>query len=418
MIPSPDALPLSTPCTHATQVRTTGEWRRGRVKPGNIVVVTVYAFDETRHLLIRTGDTGAGFVADTVAGLAETAEPEDALGLADALTSLSRALWRTYTHPASAADSLDVNTEGWRRQGERDAFGKVIGALTNPNLPRNGYLTQSYIRVEETAHRVGRALHRLGDTAPTEHVVADVRSELDAVEHAERGDLSGRAKQAVCLTRADASPLQINAADELFREHPTGTDKLFTHLDPTAAAVAAAHWLQAAADVAAEAAECEPTDVVREADGIEALAVETPTHVLERLEDGETPREVVLDLIRTAMTAAEGRIADPDALPDLIEDAIAWNKQRRPGEHDPRAASQPRITLLDPARPAQDLLEDLLDGLRGCQLLYHDEFEDDEDADTDWDLDEAELDKRYTRINAEFTADVRAEAAANQARLS
>lgn len=401
---------------HARQARTTGERRRGRAEPGNIVVVTVYAFDETRHLLIRTWDTGAGFVADTVAGLAETAEPEHALGLADALTSLSGALWRTYTHPASAADSLDVNTEGWRRQGERDAIGKVVDALTNPNLPRNGYLVQSYIRVEEAAHRVGRALHRLGDTAPTEHVVTDVRNELDAVEHAERGDLSGRAKQAVCLTRADASPLQINAADDLFREHPTGTDKLFTHFDPTSAAVAAAHWLQAAADVAAEAAECDPTDVVREADGIEALAVETPTHVLERLEDGETPREVVLDLIRTAMTAAEGRIADPDALPDLIADAIAWNKQRRPGEHDPRAASQPRITLLDPARPAQDLLEDLLDGLRGCQLLYHDEveFEDDDDRD----VDEAEHENRYARINAEFTADVRTEAAANQARLS
>ncbi|GAA3551244.1 hypothetical protein GCM10022222_38480 [Amycolatopsis ultiminotia] len=286
--------------------------------------MTVYAFDETRHLLTRTWDTGAGFVADTVAELAGTAEPEDALGLADALTSLSRRLWLTYTHPASAADSLDVNTEGWRRQGERDAFGKVIDALTNPNLPQNGYLVQSYIRAEEAAHHVGRALHRLGDTAPTEHVVADVRSELDVVEHAERGDLSGRAKQAVCLTRADASPLQINAADDLFREHPTGTDKLFTHFDPAAAAVPAAHRLQAAADVAAAAAaECEPTDVVREADGIEALAVETPTHVLERLGDGETPREVVLDLIRTALTAAEGRIADPDTLPDLIAEAIA-----------------------------------------------------------------------------------------------
>lgn len=113
------------------------------------------------------------------------------------------------------------------------------------------------------------------------------------------------------------------AADDLFREQPTGSQKLFTEIDPTAAAVAAAHWLQAAADVTADTAECDPTDVVREADNIEALAVETPTHVLERLEAGETPREVVLDLIKTAMTVAEGRIADPEALPDLIEEAIA-----------------------------------------------------------------------------------------------
>jgi hypothetical protein len=37
-------------------------------------------------------------------------------------------------------------------------------------------------------------LHELGDTILTEHVVADVGAELAAVEHAERGDLSGRAK--------------------------------------------------------------------------------------------------------------------------------------------------------------------------------------------------------------------------------
>ncbi|WP_190814196.1 hypothetical protein [Saccharopolyspora pogona] len=29
-----------------------------------------------------------------------------------------------------------------------------------------------------------------------------------------------------------------------------------------------------------------------------------------------------------------------------------------------------RATPLDPSRPAQDLLEDLLDGIRGCWLLY------------------------------------------------
>lgn len=58
----------------------------------------------------------------------------------------------------------------------------------------------------------------------------------------------------------------------------------------------AAHWLQAAAEVVAELAECDPTEVVIEADDIEALPVHTPTLVLERLYAGETPREVVSDL--------------------------------------------------------------------------------------------------------------------------
>jgi hypothetical protein len=388
---------------------------RGLALAGRIVVVTDYAFDESRRLLIRTWDTGVGRVADTATELPQTSRYEDVLGLADALTRLSSHLWRTYTHPASAADSLEVNTEGWRRQGERDAFTTVITALKQPNLPQDGYMIQSYVRVEEAAHRVGRALHELDDTTLTERVVADVEAELAAVEHAERGDLSGRAKQAVLLTRADASPLQVNAANVLFRTDPLGSDKLLHEVDPTAAPVAAAHWLQAAADITAEMAECDPTQVILEADDIEALAVETPTRVLERLNAGETPREVVLDLITSAMTAAEGRIADPGSLPGIIETARQWEQHSRPGEEDPHATLQPRISLLDPARPTHDLLEDLLDGIRGCLLLYR-EYADQDDLD-DEDFDEATADELNEQLDTDFYAAVRAEAEANQDRL-
>jgi uncharacterized protein YciW len=83
---------------------------------------------------------------------------------------------------------------------------------------------------------------------------------LAFVEQAERGDLSGRARQAVALSRADVSPIQVAAAHDLFQEHPLGSPKLFEVVDPAAAAVAAAHWLQAAADVAAEVAGCAPDE--------------------------------------------------------------------------------------------------------------------------------------------------------------
>ncbi|WP_228694877.1 hypothetical protein [Amycolatopsis japonica] len=85
---------------------------------------------------------------------------------------------------------------------------------------------------EEAAHRVGRAPHTLGDKALTEQLIADVAAELRAVEQAERGDLSERAKQAMLLTRTDASPLQVNAASDLFREHPLGSEKLLHEVDP------------------------------------------------------------------------------------------------------------------------------------------------------------------------------------------
>jgi hypothetical protein len=106
----------------------------------------------------------------------------------------------------------------------------------------------------------------------TDHVVADVEKELAAVELAEQGDLSGRARQAVVLTRADISPVQVVAADGLLRADPLGSARLFQEVDPTAAAVAAAHWLHAAANVASEVADCDPASAVVEADNIEAHA--------------------------------------------------------------------------------------------------------------------------------------------------
>lgn len=62
---------------------------------------------------------------------------------------------------------------------------------------------------------------------------------------------------------------------DIFQEQPLGSAKLFEEVDATAAAIAAAHWLQAAAQVAAECADCDPTLVMVEADNIEALAVRT-----------------------------------------------------------------------------------------------------------------------------------------------
>ncbi len=108
--------------------------------------------------------------------------------------------------------------------------------------------------------------------------------------------------------------------------------------------VAANHWLQAAVEVASEVADCHLTQVVFEADNIEALTVETTTLVRERLDADEISREVVTDLIKTAMSAAEGRLADPDALMHRIEEAQRFG----PGDRELLASLMPRVTPLDP----------------------------------------------------------------------
>jgi plasmid stabilization system protein ParE len=259
-------------------------------------------------------------------------------------------------------------------------------------------LTVSYNPVEETAHQVGRALHSINNPGLTEQIVAEVQAELAAVEQAELGELSGRARQAVALTRAGASPAQVQAADKILATDPLGSPALFTEIEGTAGAIAATHWLQAAADVTARVSGFAPTQIIMEADNIEALAHETPTIVLERLQLGLSPYETVTGLIRGAMTVAEGQILDLDELLDHIAQADEVAEQHQDPRLRDALLNELRTTPLDPKRPAHDLLEDLLDGIRGCWLIYQEDTDpEDEDA---------------------FADAVRAEANANRARLT
>lgn len=361
--------------------------------------MTRYAFDTDRNALVATWATGRGDLAETVA-LLPPISPDQATDLASNLTTLSRFHWRTYTHPASAVGDQDIpNSEAWRRAEERRNFKEVEAGLRTPNLPTAEGLVVSYSGVVESAHRVGRTLHAIGDDDLRATIIAEVAREQAAIESAELGDLSGRARQAVELSRPDVSPAQVQAADDLLRADPLGSIELFTSLDPASASVAAAHWLHAAAEVAGYVAGVPTADVVVEADDIEALQVETPTLVLERLIGGETPTEVVVDLIAEAMSVSEGHVPAPWG---VVARVAEIEEQARKFDFDnaTRAAllAEFRISRLDPVRPALDLLEDLLDGIRGCLLLYLAHGDND-------------------NLEDQFTADVRLEADTHRDRL-
>ncbi|WAL74643.1 hypothetical protein OU787_26010 [Kitasatospora sp. YST-16] len=382
--------------------------------------MTRYSVDLDQHQLVASWGTGEGDLSTRIAVLPDGADTSVLLALARSLTQLSAAAWRTYTHPASAADSLEPNSEGWRREKEREAFGEVPGAIAEPHLPHGGAMMVSYSALVESAHRVGRALHDLDDEALVKAVLAEAAFELAAVENAELGDLTSRAQQAVLLSREDASPVQVAAADRLLQQDPFGPAELFSAVDPTAAAVAAAHWLAAAAEVAAESSGEHPTQVVLEADNIESLPHETPTLVLGLIEDGATPHEAVTKLVRHAMHITDGLLLDPVALRDQLED-FEETVAEHTGEDDPDLDDVAvRLTPLDPKRPARDLLEDLLAGIHGCWLLHSDSGEDDEDDEDlgdaeDWDDEQAEEHQR--RSHERFARLVRETAAANRDRL-
>lgn len=154
--------------------------------------------------------------------------------------------------------------------------------------------------------------------------------------------------------------------------------------------MAAAHWLHAAAEAVAEASGYEVSDVVREADNIEALPHETPTLVLELLDAGFSPYDAVTGLVRHAMKVADGVLPDPAAFREQLDEAEEMIARYSDDEDEPDAVlSGIRLTPLDPRRPARDLLEDLLIGIHGCWLV-HDEFTDPDDIDEDDEDDEDE----------------------------
>ena len=356
--------------------------------------MTSYAVDQDNNALFRIWATGRGQRASVLGRFPDAVAEQQQLQLAATLTSLSEALWRCYTHPASATDDQELNSEGWRRQQTREAFNEVIASVEAPNLPdEDGSLLVSYDPVEERAHQVGRALHAINDATLIEAVTSDVAAEIQAVESAERGDLSGRALQAVVLSRADASPIQVAAADTMLKQDLLAGDRLFLDLDPTAASVAAAHWLKAAADVVADVSGMPATQVLSAADDIEALPVETPSEVLELFDFSSTAYRIVVEMVSDAMLVAEGVVSDLGAL-------LVQHDGEEDGDNDGPAPA--RLTPLDPQRPALDLLEDLLTGIRGCRLLYGEYVEANDEE---------------TSIDARFCEAVRDEARKNHARL-
>jgi len=339
--------------------------------------VTHYGFDPDRRVVVATWPAGIGHAAATVADVPADVPDQTASHLAAALERFSGALWHSYTHPwlddlVWAVAASELVTEGLAEQ-DPEPFADVLPAVRTPNQPDDaGLVLVSDDAVVEYAHQIGRLLGG-GGPGLLAQVEAELAAELAAVQHAELGDLGGRARQAVALSRAEASPLQVRAAHAALLREPLGPEGLFVDIDPTAASVAAAHWLAEAATLAAEVSGGDPLGVIEEADDIEALPVLTPTVVLVRmLGGGETPRAVVLDLVRGALDAAAGRIPDLNALVLQIAEAETRADEVPEARRDEmREARLPdRVTPLDPTRPSLDLLEDLLAGIRGCWLVF------------------------------------------------
>jgi len=331
--------------------------------------VTTYAYESSSRRILAVWPIGIGHRAEVIVD-GDHLPAQHAQALCYRLACLSECLWDTYVRPVSSAEHGDLD-ELRRREEAVASFDLVFPALYIPNFPdEDAVLEVSGVAIEDYAHALGRLLWAIADAGLTDAVVAEVGREMKAVELAERGDLSGRAAQAVVLDRLDISPVQVAAADRMLWDNPLGSAALLTSVDPAAACVAAAHWLAAAASVAAEASGVGSehlfgTAAQHAASTIPAIVV----HAV--LVDQLPPQVAVRQLLHRAIAAREGRIPD---LAVLLGDVAAARRQARDVPIDLRgevlASLLPRRTTpLDPMRPTRDLLEHLLDGIRSCLVV-------------------------------------------------
>lgn len=311
--------------------------------------------------------TGAGHVGRVLAH-SPGSQLELLRQLAGELTHLSDECWRVYVEPITT-DLVAGDVDG---RNDLPPLGEVI---VNPELPSaGGYVSASYIPVVEFANRAARTCHAIGDPQLTAAVSADVHAETAAVLSADLGDLgdlTGRGRQAALLSRVEISPVQVDAAWRQLAVDPLDGSVLLTAFDPAAAAVAAATWLGEAAGLAAEQARLEDeVTVIQFADDIEAVPVQTLTTVLGMLDEND-PYTVVAHLVDEARTVAAGRAPNIYQLEQSIHDARALAGRFARDELDVDAAlHQVRLCVLDPLRPAPDLLEDLLTGIYACWLVW------------------------------------------------
>lgn len=358
-----------------------------------------YAVTDDGTLLVTWRD-GASQVAKTIC--TNPAARVELLDLTAALTGLSEQCWRIYLDPVRESDF-----PGSQPEDDRTHLVDLVDVVARQQLPAAaGYLIASYIPVVWAAEQVGRTLEKIDAPDVRSAVLAEVRTESQAVLAADLGDFRGRARQAVLHSRSDASPAQVDAASQYLATNPFGGPELFSDYDPTAACVAAATWFLCAAQVAGEELGCSDLrDVVRQADDIEAIEVTILSSVLTLLQaEVSSAHAVVARLVQEARAVAAGQILDFAALEREIAATHELAARVAAIGHDEQPVfRQLRLCQLDPSRPAPNLLEALLGGIDGCWQVWDEEVDapdldddlsDDLDAHDDGGGEEAEQERR------------------------
>ncbi|ALE74160.1 hypothetical protein AD006_23785 [Pseudonocardia sp. EC080610-09] len=297
--------------------------------------MTTYAHDPAASAIVSTWPTGDGAVACRVARVPRDLGDALARRITVVLTRLSAVLWSAYSEGEA----------GQLRPAD------LLATLRDPDRPPPDG-DDERVRL---VHALGRLLARTPGRAFRETVVREVRAELDAVLDADAGELTGRALQAVRYVRGDVHEGHVATADAVLEADPLEPVGLLTTVEPHSAAVAAVHWLRAAARWVAEVAGHSVADVVALAEAIEHEDLGVAREVLVMRQD-EPDEEVVRDLLQEAVLAGRGIFVVCPDRPDPDTD------------HEHRVLT----TVLHPLEPGRCLVDGLIRGIQGCFRVYAD----------------------------------------------
>ena len=329
--------------------------------------MTRYAYNPSTREIHATWSESTRH-ADTISLVAttdESVEDSDVHRLLESLARLSNAAWDTYAHRVwMTVEDGDIHFDNPQRFEELMRLDTVCDSIRNTQAPSESAPANDHTTIGKFSHEVGQAMLTIGSTELTEAVVADIEAELSAIEAARAGVFAGRSAQALQLTTTRVVDVHVVAASEIFA---TGEPSLaaFEHLEPSSVAVAAAHWVYAASVVAGKAAKCHPVEVIYEADGIDGMPVLTVSAVVSQLSAGYSPHHVVASMISKAQRVATGTLYGENSIYDLFEESY----EATPRDSYYESFSQ-GVFILNPLRPALNILEDMIDGVEGAWLVY------------------------------------------------
>lgn len=317
--------------------------------------MTTYAHHPSASSIVATWPTGAGSVAHRVTRVPSTGDDALIRHLAQGLDLLSDRLWTDYS--SATTDRPDPV--------------RFAAIVRRPNMPVGNLLRRADDDRDEAAHHVGRLLAEVDDRGMRESVIREIDEECAAVCSAVDGDLTGRAQQAVTRLRGQLATGRLAAAHEIMHDVPMGSERLFTEVEPLAAAIAAAEWLGAAIVVTAPLVGL--TSAVRTLACAQLVADQDLRIAMAAfLHPGPTAEDTVRALLRQGALAATGSFV-------IAEEEFEDPLEACDADEEDRIVT----TVLDPISPGRSLVEGLIAGIQGCFEVYLEEITRREQLDPD-----------------------------------